>query len=103
MGFSRLTRAARASPPRAQDAADAYSTRKSGLDSSASSGYYDNRYWSMWKLPMFGATDSDSVLKEIKLCQSKFPESFVRLAGFDGNRQARPPRPLPRVGQHSRP
>jgi ribulose-bisphosphate carboxylase small chain len=21
-------------------------------------GYYDNRYWTMWKLPMFGCTDA---------------------------------------------
>merc|ERR1719235_897239 len=27
--------------------------------------YYDNRYWTMWKLPMFGATDARSVLAEI--------------------------------------
>lgn len=25
------------------------------------SGYYDNRYWTMWKLPMFGCTDASSV------------------------------------------
>merc|ERR1711881_306656 len=28
----------------------------SGLDSSINSGYYDNRYWVMWKLPMYGCT-----------------------------------------------
>merc|ERR1719218_153944 len=29
----------------------------SGLDSSINSGYYDNRYWVMWKLPMYGCTN----------------------------------------------
>jgi ribulose-bisphosphate carboxylase small chain len=74
-----------------EDAATAYVTRSSGIDSSAAAGYYDNRYWTMWKLPMFGATDGDQVLREIKMCKQKFPNSFVRLAGFDGNRQARNP------------
>jgi hypothetical protein len=23
--------------------------------------YYDNRYWTMWKLPMFGCTDPSQV------------------------------------------
>ena len=72
-----------------EDQATAFAARTSGLDSSAASGYYDNRYWSMWKLPMFGATDADSVLKEIKTCAAKFPNSYVRLAGFDADRQAR--------------
>jgi ribulose-bisphosphate carboxylase small chain len=33
-----------------------------------SSGYQDNRYWTMWKLPMFGCTDGSQVLKEISAC-----------------------------------
>merc|ERR1711865_397217 len=44
-----------------------------GLDSSAASGYYDNRYWTMWKLPMFGCTDPDQVLSEIQACTKAFP------------------------------
>jgi len=70
-----------------EDASTAYAQRTSGIDSSAVAGYYDNRYWSMWKLPMFGATSGDAVLREIKLCKSKFPNAFVRLAGFDASRQ----------------
>ena len=72
-----------------EDMATAYCARTAGLDSSASAGYYDNRYWTMWKLPMFGATDADSVLREIKTCSARFPNAFVRLAGFDASRQAR--------------
>jgi len=55
--------------------------------SSASCGYYDNRYWSMWKLPMFGCTDPNQVLQEIQKCTSTFPGSFVRVAGFDSDKQ----------------
>ncbi|VAI16727.1 unnamed protein product [Triticum turgidum subsp. durum] len=36
----------------------------------ASPGYYDGRYWTMWKLPMFGCTDA-----------------YVRIIGFDNMRQ----------------
>jgi len=64
--------------------APAYST---GVDSRSSSGYSINRYWSMWKLPMYGATDADSVLAECKKCAKAFPTAFVRLAGFDSKRQ----------------
>ena len=87
-----------------EDKETAYAARTSGMDSSASAGYYDNRYWSMWKLPMFGATDADSVLKEIKTCAVKFPNSFVRLSGFDANRQARAPaaRPMFSVVSHTK-
>ncbi len=60
-----------------------------GMDSSASSGYYVNRYWSMWKLPMYGATDADSVVAECKKAAKAFPNAFIRLVGFDAVRQAR--------------
>jgi len=50
-------------------------------------GYYDGRYWAMWKLPMFGCTDPRQVLEEINACKQEYPESFVRVIGFDGDRQ----------------
>jgi len=62
----------------------AYAT---GVNSDASSNYYVNRYWSMWKLPMYGATDADAVLAECKKCAKAFPNAFVRLAGFDSKKQ----------------
>ncbi len=76
-----------------------YST---GMDSRSSSGYYTNRYWAMWKLPMYGATDADQVLQECKKCAKAFPNAFVRLCGFDAIRQARRP-PLPRPKPFIRP
>jgi len=52
-----------------------------------SSLYYDNRYWTMWKLPMFGCRDGIQVLKEIVACTRAFPDCYVRLVAFDPMRQ----------------
>jgi ribulose-bisphosphate carboxylase small chain len=49
--------------------------------------YYDNRYWTMYKLPMFGCTDSSQVLKEIASCKKSFPHAYIRLVAFDSSRQ----------------
>jgi len=49
--------------------------------------YYDNRYWTLWKLPMFGCTDADQVLREVNNCNKAFPECYVRLVAFDSVRQ----------------
>jgi ribulose-bisphosphate carboxylase small chain len=47
------------------------------------SGYQDNRYWSMYKLPMFGCTDPGQVLKEISNAERAFPDAYIRLVAFD--------------------
>ncbi|GAA0175188.1 hypothetical protein Leryth_011501 [Lithospermum erythrorhizon] len=52
-----------------------------------SPGYYDGRYWTMWKLPMFGCTDSLQVVKEVGECLKEYPDAFVRIIGFDNVRQ----------------
>ncbi|XXG83777.1 hypothetical protein AAC387_Pa10g1458 [Persea americana] len=52
-----------------------------------SPGYYDGRYWTMWKLPMFGCTDSTQVLKEVEECKKFYPNYFIRIIGFDNKRQ----------------
>ncbi|EEH51529.1 uncharacterized protein MICPUCDRAFT_37117 [Micromonas pusilla CCMP1545] len=59
----------------------------SGLDSSVNAGYYDNRYWVMWKLPMYGCTSPDEVLAEVRACTRAFPDCFIRVAGFDNIKQ----------------
>jgi ribulose-bisphosphate carboxylase small chain len=56
-------------------------------DNFAGSGYYDGRYWTMWKLPMFGCTDAASVLREIAECKKAYPNAFIRVLGFDNVRQ----------------
>merc|ERR1712070_517670 len=58
-----------------------------GILSSATCGYYSNRYWPMWKLPMFGCQDPMQVLAEIEACKRAFPGAYIRLAGFDSVRQ----------------
>ena len=49
--------------------------------------YQDNRYWTMYKLPMFGCTDSSQVLKEIGNATKAFPDAYIRLVAFDPDRQ----------------
>nr|CAD1827436.1 unnamed protein product [Ananas comosus var. bracteatus] len=50
-------------------------------------GYYDGRYWTLWKLPMFGCTDSFQVLREIEECKEAYPTAYIRLLAFDNQRQ----------------
>merc|ERR1711879_212459 len=50
-------------------------------------GYYDNRYWSMYKLPMFGCTNSADVVREIESCKKEFPNAKIRVVGFDSIKQ----------------
>ncbi|KAK9903784.1 hypothetical protein M0R45_000894 [Rubus argutus] len=52
-----------------------------------SPGYYDGRYWTMWKLPMFGCTDASQVLSELEEVKNAYPNAFVRIIGFDNVRQ----------------
>ncbi|KAK4441158.1 Ribulose bisphosphate carboxylase small chain, chloroplastic [Sesamum alatum] len=52
-----------------------------------SPGYYDGRYWTMWKLPMFGCTDAVQVLNELDEAIKAHPDGFIRIIGFDNVRQ----------------
>jgi len=52
-----------------------------------SANYFDNRYWTMYKLPMFGCSDSGQVLTEIANAVKTFPNAYVRLVAFDNVRQ----------------
>ncbi|KAL2462112.1 Ribulose bisphosphate carboxylase small chain 3B [Abeliophyllum distichum] len=56
-------------------------------ENNRSPGYYDGRYWVMWKLPMFGCTDAVQVLNELDECVKTYPSAFVRIIGFDNTRQ----------------
>ncbi|MBK1733989.1 ribulose bisphosphate carboxylase small subunit [Halorhodospira abdelmalekii] len=46
-----------------------------------------DQFWYMWKLPMFGETDIDTVLAEAKKCHDAYPEHHVKLIGYDWKRQ----------------
>lgn len=56
-------------------------------ENNKSPGYYDGRYWTMWKLPMFGCSDAVQVLNELDECVKTYPTAFVRIIGFDNIRQ----------------
>merc|ERR1712192_186080 len=57
------------------------------LNTQMGPGYYDNRYWSMYKLPMFGCTDANEVIREIENCEREFSSAKIRVLGFDPRRQ----------------
>merc|ERR1712157_153805 len=50
-------------------------------------GFYYNRYWMMWKLPMFGCTDGDQVLQEVANCKKEYPDHYIRVVGFNAEKQ----------------
>ncbi|KAG1330621.1 Ribulose bisphosphate carboxylase small chain, chloroplastic [Cocos nucifera] len=52
-----------------------------------SPGYYDGRYWTMWKLPMLGCNDATQVAKELEECKKAYSDAFIRIIGFDDVRQ----------------
>ncbi|KAK9845494.1 hypothetical protein WJX81_007946 [Elliptochloris bilobata] len=62
---------------------DVFTTRLCGV----ASNYADNRYWTFYKLPMFGCSDSSQVLTEIANCVKSFPDAYIRLVAFDQVRQ----------------
>jgi ribulose-bisphosphate carboxylase small chain len=71
-----------------EDAEHAYAdSHGPHLDSSINALYYDNRYWVMWKLPMYGCQNTDEVLVEIKAAVKAFPDCYIRVAGFDNIKQ----------------
>ncbi len=45
-------------------------------------------YWYMWKLPMFGETDIDTILAEAEACHRAHPNDHVRLIGYDNFKQS---------------
>ncbi|XP_070667498.1 ribulose bisphosphate carboxylase small subunit, chloroplastic-like [Malus domestica] len=50
-------------------------------------GYYDGRYWTLWKLPMFGCSDPSLVLNEIQQCKTEYPNAYIRCVAFDNVNQ----------------
>ncbi|CAN6351607.1 unnamed protein product [Urochloa humidicola] len=56
-------------------------------ENSTSPGYYDGRYWTMWKLPMFGCTDASQVYAELEEAKKAYPDCYIRILGFDNVRQ----------------
>ncbi len=48
-----------------------------------------DHYWYMWKLPMFGESDVDTVLAEAEACHKAHPDNHVRLVGYDNYAQSK--------------
>ena len=46
-----------------------------------------SNYWYMWKLPMFGEADVDTIISECVACHNAHPGNHVRLLGFDNYAQ----------------
>ena len=46
-------------------------------------------FWYMWKLPMFGETDVDTILAEVEACHAAHPKNHVKLVGFDNYSQSK--------------
>merc|ERR1719218_203793 len=87
MNKASFSRAVTPAPTFRSAIAQAYCEEVVARENSRMPNYYDNRYWTMWKLPMFGATDSRSVLAEIQECNRSNPQSFIRVLGFDNIKQ----------------
>ncbi len=47
-----------------------------------------SNYWYMWKLPMFGEDNVDTILAEIENCKKAHPNNHIRLLGFDNFAQS---------------
>ena len=47
----------------------------------------EQHYWTMWKLPLFGATGTQEVLNEVRACRSEYSSSYIRVVGFDNIKQ----------------
>ena len=44
-------------------------------------------YWYMWKLPLFGEREVNTVMNELNACRNANPGDHVRLIGYDNKRQ----------------
>ena len=44
-------------------------------------------YWYMWKLPMFGERNLDTIMAELTACRNANPGNLVRVIGYDNHRQ----------------
>ena len=68
------------------------------IDTALGPGYYHNRYWNMWKLPLFGCSDGTQVITEIKDQE----QTLVSRSGLSAV-QAKFARPLENEMRHARP
>jgi ribulose-bisphosphate carboxylase small chain len=58
-----------------------------GIEHTEPENAMDN-YWYMWKLPMFGEVDVETIIAECDACHQAHPQNHVRLLGFDNYAQS---------------
>ena len=46
-----------------------------------------DHFWTLWKLPLFNAGSAQEVLAEVRECRSEYPNSYIRVVGFDNIKQ----------------
>lgn len=44
-------------------------------------------YWTLWKLPLFDASSTNDILREVQECRSDNPDCYIRLVAFDNIKQ----------------
>jgi len=44
-------------------------------------------HWTLWKLPLFGGASAQEVVNEVRECRSEYPNSYIRVIGFDNIKQ----------------
>jgi len=47
-----------------------------------------SNFWYMWKLPLFGETNVDTILAEADACHKAHPDNHVRLLAYDNYAQS---------------
>ncbi len=45
-----------------------------------------NTYWEMWGMPMFDLSDKDKIMDAIEECRRAFPDSYIKVNGFDSSK-----------------
>lgn len=48
-----------------------------------------DRYWRMWRLPLFGERSVDVIAGEVEACRQANPGHVIRIVGYERYRQTR--------------
>lgn len=51
-----------------------------------------NTYWELWGQPMFDLSDPAGVMMDLEECRKTYPETYIRIVGFDSTRGWETPR-----------
>jgi len=48
----------------------------------------NNTYWYMWKLPMFGEWNIDTIMNELNACRNAYPGHHIKVIGYNSKKQS---------------